>query len=194
MGVRSGSFARVALVLIVAVGTAGCASLIKAALGRAGVEDNSDAPGRGGVEQLRHPSATAKTPDRPTGVHTSTYEYMPTPSLWRMAWGRPFSVAYNASRWATRNACEPTPRGIADVLPRAEGAPITPFGSLGPIHLVAAGVPGIYLGEMIHGDPAHISSLMMEETARMTSQGAGCGFNVFVGVTFGSASRVVVSS
>jgi len=182
------------MVLTVAVGTAGCASLIKAALGRAGVEDNSDAPGRGGVEQLRQPSATAKTPDRPTGLHTSTYEVMSTPLLWHMALGRPYSVAYNASRWATRNACEPTPRGIADVLPIPEGAPATPFASWGPIHLVALGVPGIYLGQFVDGDPANLTSLMMEETARMTSQGAGCGFNVFVGVTFGSASRVVVSS
>jgi hypothetical protein len=187
---RSGSFARTALVLMVAIGTAGCASLIKTALGRAGVEDNSDAPGGGGVEQLRRPVASAPT----AGVHTSTYEYIPVSSLWRMALGRPHSVAYNASRWAARNACEPTPRGFADVLPIPEGAPVTPFASWGPIHLVALGVPGIYLGQFVNGDPANLASLMMEETARMTSQGAGCGFNVFVGVTFGNASRVVVSS
>lgn len=192
MGMRSGWLTRVVLALTV-VGTAGCASLIKAALGRAGVEDNSNTDGRGSVDQLRRPSASANAPGQPAGVHTSTYESMPTPSLWHMAWGEPYSVAYNASRWALRDPCTPTTRGVADVLPVPEGAPITPLASFGPIHLVAAGVPSIYLGEMVDGNPANIGGLMMEETARMTSQGAGCGFNVFVGVTFGNAGRVVVS-
>lgn len=194
MGSRSGWFARVALALSLTVGTAGCASLIKTALGRAGVEDNSAVPGRGGVEQLRRPSTTAKAPTRRTGVHTSTYEKMPTRSLWRMAWGQPHSVAYNASRWTVEDACTPMPRGIADVLPLQEGAPVTPFASWGPFHLVALGVPGMYLGDIVDGDAANLTSLMMSETGRMTSQGAGCSFNVFVGVTFGNASRVMVSS
>jgi hypothetical protein len=119
---------------------------------------------------------------------------MPTPSLWRMAWGRPYSVAYNASRWATRSVCEPRPRGIADVLALPEGPPVTPLSSWGPVHLLVLCLPGMYLGSLFDGGAADLGGLIMEETARISSYGIGCGYNVFVGVTFGSASRVVISS
>jgi hypothetical protein len=180
-GVVPEGVAAVALVLT----TTACATLLRGALGRAGVPDNS--AGSSGSTVSGPALSTTRTHSNDAPV--SVYQEMPTPRIWRLTQGPVHSVAYGISRWA-QNPCAPMPPGIEDVLPVQQGAPITDVASLGPVHLEAFGMPGVYISGLRRGEGFDLTGQMMRQTARAVAYGRGCGYALFFGVRFGSANAV----
>jgi hypothetical protein len=176
------SMAALALVLT----TTACATLLRSALGRAGVENNSSGSPRSSGSTISGP-ALPETPTHSQNAPVSIYKEMPTPRLWSLTRGPVHSVAYSISRWA-QSPSAPMPLGIDDVLPVAPGAPITNVASWGPVHVEAFGIPGVYISGLVRGGDFNLSGQMMRNIAREVAYGRGCGSKLFFGVRFGSAN------
>jgi hypothetical protein len=181
MSKRSGVIPKGVAALALVLTTTACAPLLRGALGKAGVPDNSR--GSAGSTSAVLPETLTHSKDAPVSV----YRKMPTPRVWNLTMGPVHSVAYSISRWA-QNPCAPMPLGIDDVLPVAPGAPVTHVASWGPVHVEAFGIPGVYISGLVRGGDFNLSGQMMRNIAREVAYGRGCGYKLFFGVRFGSAN------
>lgn len=185
---QSAVFAKCAAAFALLFTATACATLLRTGLSKAGVEDRtSESIASAGSEVgTMSPSPRTAADARPGDDQASVYEQMPTPRIWRLGLGYPHSVAYGATRWLAQGPCNIMPRGIADVLPVPEGAPATEMFSWGTVHVDAFGMPGVFFNGLVRQDGSSLTGQMMAETARQAAYGQGCGFNVFLGVRFGS--------
>jgi len=181
MSKRSGVIPKGVAALALVLATTACGTLLRSALGKAGVPDNSR--GSTGSTSAALPTTLTHSKDAPVSV----YRKMPTPRVWNLTRGPVHSVAYSISRWS-QNPCAPMPPGIEDVLPVQQGAPITDVASWGPVHLEAFGVPGVYVSGLRRGEGFDLTGQMMRQTARAVAYGRDCAYTLFFGVRFGSAN------
>lgn len=183
MSKRSGVIPKGVAALALVLTTTACATLLRGALSRAGVPDNSSGASGSTVSGPALSGTRTHSKDAPVSV----YKRMPTPRIWRLTLGPVHSVAYSVSRWR-QNACAPMLPGVEDMPPLEHGALDAELASWGPVHLEAFGVPGVYVGGPVRGDGYDLSGRMMRQTAWAAAYGGGCGYSLFFGVRFGSAN------
>lgn len=183
MSKRSGIIPKGVAALALVLTTTACATLLRGALGRAGVPDNSSGPSGSTVSGPALSTTRTHSKDAPVSV----YKEMPTPRIWRLTRGPVHSVAYSISRWR-QNPCVPMLAGAEDMPPLEHGALDRELASWGPVHLEAFGVPDVYLSGPPRGGDFNLSGQMMRQMARAAAYGGGCGYSLFFGVRFGSAN------
>lgn len=179
---RSALFIRGVAALALLPGTAACATLLRTALAKAGIED--DGGGSGGA-MVAGPAFAAASPGS-HGRPVSIYQQAPAPRLWRLGLGQFHSVAYGATPSIFPNRCAFEILGNGDVAPETGDVPPVDVAKWGTERMATFAMEGVYMAVRFPHEGSFLSAHVLAETARRAAYGEGCGTDLFFAVVFGS--------